>query len=91
MAQGLTAELEGFAGFEAAIFQTVSQGRDTPVSGGVLAEGPLDVRCFVLIHDDALDLGAVDAAGGVEVADWCDAGCAASANLLFQAFLGFGG
>ncbi|MUL46617.1 hypothetical protein FZI85_11100 [Mycobacterium sp. CBMA293] len=91
VAEWLAAVFEGFAGGEASLFQRVAERGDAPVPGGVLDEGPLDVRCSDLIHHDALHIGAVDAPGGIEVADRSLAGGTTAANLLFQAFLGFGG
>nr|WP_267292073.1 hypothetical protein [Mycobacterium hackensackense] len=87
--QGLASVFQGFASLEATLFKCIAQGRDAPVTRGVLTERPADMRCPIVIDHHALDVGAVDAPGGVQVADRRLAGCATAANFLFKAFLSF--
>src|SRR6185312_4716025 len=88
-AQWLAAVFQGLAGLEAAFLECLAEGGNAPVAGGVLGEGPLDVRRALLIDDHTLDLSAVDAPSGVQVANWCYPGCATAADLFLQALLGF--
>ncbi|PVA87867.1 hypothetical protein D2E98_25580 [Mycobacteroides abscessus] len=91
LAKGLAVIFQGFAGFQTPFLQSVPQAGDRPVAGGVLGVCPLDVRGAVFVHDHRFDVGAVDAAGDIQIADRCLSRGAAPAHFLLQAFLGFGG
>nr|WP_239656667.1 hypothetical protein [Mycobacterium riyadhense] len=61
----LATVFQGVASLETALLKRVAERGNAPLPGGVLSEGPLDMRGTRLIDNDALDLGAVDPAGGI--------------------------